>query len=291
MLTACTELLRELQSKINILSRDPGAGLARIEKILGFINQVFLSMKSLMESYVFQNQYEEITFFKEITPELYAHWVFYSTIYNVQSHAYPASSKHRLKYFEHELKKIDDFFFHHIEFYKYYRAGRNHRDVEFFTRQEASREFNTDLLAPVMDQQFCTPYSLKLAMVIANEKLKSWLSSAISAEVKPEIISTYNSEPPLPVLQWTGTKTGLCEMIYAWYASGVFNNGNATIESITRHCEKFFSIELSAQTVTFQEILRRKKGPTTFIDWLKSKYIFYIESIESAAIQRNINKK
>lgn len=288
MLTAFTDLQRDLQNRINILSRDPGAGLARIEKILIHIDQALVSVKMLLENYTFESQAEEITFFKEINPEFYAHWVYFSTVYSIQEHTFPASSKQRLKYLDHELKKIDDFFFHHIDFYKYFRAGRTHRDEEFFTRRTEFRYFSIDVLAPVMDRQFCTAHSLKLATLLANERLKVYINDAISGELNPRHISVH--EPPLPSMQWTATKTGLCELIYAWYAGKVFNNGDATLDSITRHCEKIFGVELGAQTVTFQEILRRKKGPSTFIDWLKNKYLIYIDKIDEGAFRKNVGK-
>ena len=124
MLTASAELLRDLQAKINILSRDPSVSLARTEKILVYINQSLISLKELVRSHTFSNAEEEIQFFKDINPEFYALWIYYSTVYSIQSHTFPGSSKSRIKYLEHEIKKIDDFFFHHLDFYKYYRSGK-----------------------------------------------------------------------------------------------------------------------------------------------------------------------
>ena len=104
MLTASAELLRELQAKINILSRDPSASLARTEKILVYINQALISFKEMIKSYTFAEPEEEVKFFKEINPEFYALWFYYSSVYSIQSHTFPGSSKSRIKYLGHDME-------------------------------------------------------------------------------------------------------------------------------------------------------------------------------------------
>ena len=81
-------------------------------------------------------------------------------------------------------------------------------------------------------------------------------------------------------LQWTESKTSLIEIIYAFYAAKVFNNGDATIEAFTRYCEKVFYIVFKAHTITFQEIVRRKKGLASALEWIKNKYLMYIDTVE-----------
>lgn len=278
MLTASAELLRELQAKINILSRDPSVSLARTEKILVYINQALVSLKEMVRSHTFTSIDEEIEFFKEINPQFYALWIYYSMVYSIQSHTFPGSSKSRIKYLEHEIKKIDDFFFHHLDFYKYYRSGKTHRDQEFFLRSPKMEELYTDTYAAVIDRQQCTPHSLKISIILANERLKEYVNTAIEEEVSGNT-QQVKSDGVAP-LQWTESKTSLVEIIYAFYAAKVFNNGDATVEAITRYCEKVFYIELKAHTITFQEILRRKKGLASALEWIRNKYLLYIDSVE-----------
>ena len=278
MLTASAELLRELQAKINILTRDPSASLARTEKILVYINQTLISLKEMIRSYTFAEPEEEVKFFKEINPEFYALWIYYSSVYSIQSHTFPGSSKSRIKYLEHETKRIDDFFFHHLDFYKYFRGGKTHRDREYFMRSPEMEELFTDTYAAVIDRQLCTPHSLKIATIIANERLRVYINNAVTEEANKG--QQQNKQDGVMQLQWTESKTSLIEIIYAFYAAKVFNNGDATIEAITRYCEKVFYIELKAHTITFQEILRRKKGLASALEWIKNKYLMYIDTVE-----------
>lgn len=289
MLTASTGLLHELQAKINILSRDPSSlTLARNEKIIRMIDASLDQLKELVKAHTFSDVSEEIRFYKEVMPEFYALWIYYSSIHTVQSHAGPGSTKYRVKYFEYELRKIDDFFKHHLDFYIYYRAGRSNLDAAYFTRGNQKTEISTDLYAAIIDKEFCTLYSFKLATIIAFERLQVYLNDAITNVHNQVKLSEMTDD--IEPLQWTASKTGLYELIYTYYAAKVFNNGQATIEMITRNFEKYFGVRLGTASVTFQEILRRQKGLTAFQDGMKNALQLYSDAIDERARQRRNRK-
>jgi hypothetical protein len=289
MLTVvANELQRELTTKINIVSRDPvQSGVKKEEKIIKYINEALKKIKALLKSEGFTDEAEEIMFYKEINPLFYALLIYHGTIFNIHTRTTPGSTKHRVKYLENELRKIDDFFYHNQDFYLYYRTGRTNMDNEYFVRKNNISDSSSDLYSAIMDNEYCTLYSLKISNILANEWIREYLNAAIAAEFQP----TRPADPlEIESMQWTESKTGLYEFIYALYASKVFNNGKATLESITRYFEKVFFIELKTPTITFQEILRRKKGLTFFIDWVRNKYLLYVESIEERNRQRRSRK-
>lgn len=275
MLDKTSDLLRDLEAKINIFSRN--LSIPRIEKIILHIKSSLLSLKELVKGNTFNSIEDEILFFKTISPAFYAHWHYYTAVYNILMHITPGSRKYRVKYLQHELHKINDFFSDNVELYLYYRSGKSVSDREYFTRQPES-DNSTDLLAPVIDNEVCTLYSFKYASIIANEKLEIYLNQLIQQQ--HDIAVQQDSTAKLDSLQWTESKTSLYELIYALYAGKVFNSGAATVELITRNFERMFLVELKAHTVAFQEILRRKKGLAFFLDWIRNKYILYAEAID-----------
>ncbi|PSL42827.1 RteC protein [Chitinophaga niastensis] len=286
MLLAADLLLRELTAKINIFSRDPASTqIKKTEKIIQHINNALGKLKILIKTHSFINPVDEIKFYKEINPEFYSLYIYFGTIFNIQTHITPGSTKYRIKYLENQLIKIDDYFYHNLDFYKYYSSGKSELDEEYFIRGNGKADVPMDLCQVVMDREFCTPHSLKIATILANQKLKDYLNNAISDELTP--LKSGETDYKTETMQWTESKVGLYELIYAFHSGKVFNNGSATIESITRYFEKIFFIELKTPTVTFQEILRRKKGLTFFLDFLRNTYLLYIEKIE----ERNRQKR
>lgn len=284
MLTFSTELLHNLIAALNIFNRDNASSIRRTEKMIQHISVTLEKLKNMIKSHPFEDQQEEIKFFREINPEFYAQYIYYVTIYNIQTHATPGLTKNRIRYLQNELRKIDDFFYHNLDFYRYYRTGRNSLDIEYFTRngsEYSQANFTPDLYHPFIDKEYCTLYSWKVATILANERLKEYISTAIAGE-----FSQNKADADIEPMQWTESKTGLYEIIYAFHASKVFNNGTATLEAITRYFEKIFFIELKNPTVTFQEILRRKKGLTFFMDWVRNKYLSYVDTIEERNRQR-----
>ncbi|MBC9909113.1 RteC domain-containing protein [Chitinophaga varians] len=289
MLAVSIGLLQELQGKINIFLRNPSANvIGRSEKIIHLINSDLERLKELIRSHAFNDAADEIKFYKEVMPQFYALWIYHTTVYNIQCHTAPNSRKHQLKYFDFELRRIDDFFFHHLEFYKYYRSGRTYLDVQYFTRHKNDEpEFVTDLYAGILDKDVCTVYAFKLATIIAYERLQIYLNDAITAILSDHPEADAGPEP----LQWTGSKTGLYEVIYHLYAGKVLNNGNTTLEAIVKYIEKIFGIELNTHTTTFQEILRRKKGANNYWQYLDNQYLLYIEAIDERNRQRNSRRQ
>jgi hypothetical protein len=73
------------------------------------------------------------------------------------------------------------------------------------------------------------------------------------------------------VLQWTDPAAALAELIYALYANGSFNHGQATLKEITEYCQQVFHINLGNIYRVHQDALYRKSGITAFLDRLRKK--------------------
>jgi hypothetical protein len=213
---------------------------------------------------------------KKIKPRFQALYIYHATVFNVESDKPLGSKKATYRYFHNELRRIDNFLYHNLEFYKYYRSGKTHLDKEYFTRGQSFNGFDIDIAAPIIDQQFCTVHSLKIAFLIAYQQLRQYFQNAmleIDAPLKPAAFG------PNPVpMTWTDSKTGLIELAYALHAAGVFNNGKADLKQITEYLQGAFNIQLGNTSRTFQEILSRKRGHTHFLDRLRERLLHRIQS-------------
>lgn len=72
-------------------------------------------------------------------------------------------------------------------------------------------------------------------------------------------------------LVWTATQNAVVELGYALFASGAFNNGNATLKRIMYTIERSFNIKLGNFYHTYGFIRGRKKDRTSFLKELRDK--------------------
>lgn len=101
---------------------------------------------------------------------------------------------------------------------------------------------------------------------MANDLIQVYLENQLNNTNKKRI-----SEKSL--LNWTGSKTALTELIYALYSHGVFDNGNADIKVISKTFERTFNVDLGDFYHTFLELKSRKINRTKFIDSLRDALI------------------
>ncbi|MBV7530999.1 RteC domain-containing protein [Chitinophaga sp. sic0106] len=283
ILSAAQILLTNLIKKINILAHSKE--LTHLESIIRHIKTGLQDLKALVNEHGFKSEEEEVTFNKEIAVEYYALLFYYCSLYKIQCRLQPLSPKLKNKYLQKELRRIDEFFLEHMEFYRYYRTKSTDQDKNFFMHYGTVEvEFND--FSPLMDNYITTINSLKVAAIKAYEKLTDYIHECLGIQDNTRL----NAQQNFPALRWTASKIGLVEYIYAFFAAGVFNDGNVTLEAITKNFEKTFLVDLGTITVARQEILRRKKGATTFQDWVKHEYLRYSDEIEEQRIGKNRQK-
>ena len=101
----------------------------------------------------FENEDEEILFFKTIKPLFAGHVEFYSILYRAELFA-PDSPEEKQAFRKEEMTRVLVFFEKHHEFYQYVRSGETHRDREYFLRSPGSSGTSQDvLLARIVDRE------------------------------------------------------------------------------------------------------------------------------------------
>ncbi len=244
--------------------------IRRAENAVSLTNNVLQELRKIISTYTSSNQSDIIEIHKYGIPPVYAEYVYYATLHNMETNK-PLGVRVR-DYYLKELERVDRYVKEHEEFLRYYRSGKNYLDEIYFVPGSTKLGMYIDLYSPMMEDTFCTQYSFKAGVGIAYLRLQKDIFKLIQ-QVKREI-------DPVKMVYWTHSKTNLIEMIYACYAAGIFNNGKATIKEITQFFENAFNLKLGNTSLTFQEILRRKSS-TAFIDDLKEKLVLYIDSIDN----------
>ncbi|HTO16127.1 MAG TPA: RteC domain-containing protein [Edaphocola sp.] len=241
--------------------------LKNARKIIALTTQSLQELKALVLKHQFANQKEEIHFFKILKPKIFSQLIYYAKVKQVESTLpYFSCLEEKERYLRNKLRIISRFFQRNTDFYRYMNNELSHMDDKYFVRGHLNCHLFEDSFLPMTDQFFSTCYDLKASYLLAYDKLTMYLKNKIKNIHEQEDDSfIVNNTPPL--MQWTGTKIALVELIYALQASGCINNGNVSIKEVKEMFERVIEIDLTDYYRLFLEI-KARNSTTKFIDKL-----------------------
>lgn len=240
-------------------------------------------MRGIVIDLKFESITDEIRFFKTIKPKFHSKLLYYRTIYNIELNR-PTGGKLQLSEFlSSELYKLKLFFETHTAFYHYYRSNEQYLDDRYFVRH---RDTNNSLSAFQFlyidaDPNFSTIYDYQVARILCNDILSLYLNQEL---LKIDGQGLSDVSPFKPQLSWTESKVALAELIYALYASGVFNGGGADLKAVSASVCNMFQLKIGNIYKVFEEIRLRKKNRTSFMDTLKQNLIKRMERDDNEAL-------
>lgn len=215
----------------------------------------------------FQDEEEEVIFFRETKPRFYRHLIYFSGLLHAELVRPPSGRLQQQKFIRKEQKSLAYFFRKYKEFYGYLRSGASHLDQKFFLRKVSHAVQPQELEGIDKDPHFTTSHDFIVAKMLANEMLENYFTAELERLTpKKNILKSERGG-----LSWTAPKAALIELLYALYSSGVFNNGRTSIQQIAAFIENSLNIRLGNYYRAFQEIRIRKKNRTQFLDELKTK--------------------
>ena len=157
-----------LVSQINRMSDEKDV-LIRTKRTVDIIMKVLRQLKERIKSDGLTDEQEEIYFYKYVKPKFHALYIYHATVFSVESDKPLGNKKATLRYTRNELRKIDNFFYHQVDFYKYYKSGKTYLDREYFTREHDFDSWTVDTRTAIIDDEYCTVHSLKVACAIAYQ--------------------------------------------------------------------------------------------------------------------------
>ena len=167
-------------------------------------------------------------------------------------------------YIKREQEDLSRFFVHNQLFYQYYRSASDHLDQSYFTRGVFSLYGDLDDFEH--DNTFSTTHDYRLSKILANEKFSKYLENRIFQIETQQSIAPVEEDDTY--LNWTAPKAGAVELLYAFHAAGVFNNGTASIRQVAGFVTRTFNIKLGDYYRLFQDFRIRKKDRTKFLQFL-----------------------
>ncbi|WP_313091736.1 MULTISPECIES: RteC domain-containing protein [Bacteroidota] len=260
------ECVQKLEEKIQELTIEVDNPILLPQEVVGLVIGCLSKLKEFVLKRGFKSTEEEIHFFKRLKPVILAKLIYYNAIYKIETKKPYGNGKAIKKYIDNELTKLKRYFDNNLEFYKYYRTNSTYLDEKYFVRGKYDVKLSLDTYYFETDHNFTTSHDYKVAKIIANDLIQVYLEDQLNNTNKR--MKSEKSQ-----LNWTGSKTALTELIYALYAQGVFDNGNADIKAIAKVFEQMFNIDLGDFYHTFMELKARKINRTKFIDSLRDALI------------------
>lgn len=238
------------------------------EKSVGITLEVLDDLKNEVLKQGFSSIAEEIKFFKETKPQFICKLIYFHKIFKIESKKPFGGCDFIKEYYKNELYKLKLFSDKEVEFYRYYRTGSTHLDMNYFVRGKFDIRLTLDSFNFESDPSFTTAHSYKIAQIKAYNHLQEYLEDRLAA--LSGLYQLNKSEPKQKfVLTWTSSKVALIELMYALHSEGVFNYGVSDLKDLAKYFEEAFNINLGQYHRTFMEIKIRKTDRTKFINKLK----------------------
>lgn len=258
--------LRDLEERY-----DKIGDLARNATI--FLSEVIETFQGFISSHAFENETEEIEFFKHINTTFYSKYIYYHHICQIEGIKHPnIGSSIRQQLLKEQLLEIERFFKQNLDFINYYYNDDTYRDVEYFTRSAYDPNHYVGDYSLFIHCSNCTLHSYKVAQILAYESLQPYLDQALD-ELSNDNQLPLDGSSGKAVITWTASKTALIELTYALQSSGVFNFGRADVKQVVTLLERSFDVKLGNFYRVFQGQRIRKKSRTSFLDELKASII------------------
>ena len=243
-----------------------------------FLKEMLSIIKARVLQDSFADEQQEIDFFKNIKPQILGKLIYYNKIFRIETTCPVSNGKIHQSYYENLLKNLKSEYKESIcneDFYRYYRAGRTDRDHTYFRLGQVN--YHDGLKSGVfeIDLSFSTYYDNKIAYIIANELLYTYMLTKINPDENPDLI-LLNGEANKDI-SWTNSQNALIELIYALYASNSIAYGKIGIRKLALIFQVLFRTPLNDIHHSFHRMKTRAGSRTAFLDQLKISLEEYMD--------------
>lgn len=244
-----------------------------------FLKGLLSELKTHVLEQGFSNAQEETNFFKRIKPQILGKLVYYNKLSRIETTRPVSNGKLYNSYYSNHMKKLRKEFKEHIlnsDFYRYYRSGRTDKDEIYFRLGHINFYDGLNSFVFEIDIHFSTYYDYKIARIIANDFLYSYLLSKIEPYNRPDTSYTV-----LPLengkVRWTDSKNALIELLYALHVTGSISNGRISLKKLSFLFQELFNVQLGDIHHAFHRMKDRIDDRTLFLNHLKKSLEHYMD--------------
>lgn len=265
MIQFTTNLKKEIDAKIEEIESSEISAITKSLKASRMLADASNRLKIFILSHTFNDEEEEIMFFKEIKPKLCYRLIYYRKVYNIEMNR-PAGAEKQKEYLCEKLDDINKYNSKRLDFIRYYRSGSTHLDSLYFLRGKTDPEQYLETFYYELDSNFSTNCDFKVAKILANDLLSAYLMNEIEL-LNDNGISMRSFNFPATKKTWKGSKAELQEQIYSWDSAGMF--GDVPLTQLFDYIQNVFNIELDSNISRTFSDLKIRNTPTPFLDKLK----------------------
>ena len=278
MKNSLQNILLEIHNKEDKISSQSKSLLDEAYEMILYLQDILFSVKKSITQKGFNDEAEEINFFRTIKPQILGKLIYYNKVYRIETTCPVSNGKMYYSYFSSQLANLKREYIEHIcnaDFYRYYRSGRTDREDIYFKRGNINYHDGLNSIVFEIDPAFSTFFDYKVSRIIANELLYTYLLTKINPDesLDTNLQKTESSKD----IFWTDSKNALVELIYALYASGVISHGKIGIRKISLMFQVLFRIPLSDLHHAFHRMKTRTGSRTAFLDQLKISLEEYMD--------------
>ncbi len=266
------ELLSSLECQVETIGKSNLNAFARSEKSITIISAKILELRTWVRVDGFQSEEEEIDFFREIKPRVFALLSFHTQVLDLETRESISTADELEFLMKDKLKELQSVLKENTQFISYYRSGATHLDKLYFTRNHEHKQVIVVNNCRNTDPEFSTSYCQVVAHVQAFSLFSEYVERKKNSSFPGFAVSN---------LRWTENKVALVELIYALQSSGAISDGRADVKEICRQFEMIFNFSAGDIYRTFLSIKLRKSDRTRFIDSLSTTLRQRLEASEA----------
>jgi len=228
------------------LSLTPDHVVKESRNMILYLNEVLQKLKEHVINHDFEDQEEEIEFFRVIKPMVTGRLLYYNKLYRIETGRPLELGKIGRKYFSNMLSKLESDYIDNLsgsDFYQYYRSGRMDKDLEYFVRGHIDLHRGLRSRVFEIDLRFSTYYDYEVASIFEFDLLYEYLHFRINCMVNKPGEAPFQGVEVNKFL-WTESKNALIELIYALHASQSIGYGKIGIRQIASLFQVLFGIQL-----------------------------------------------
>ncbi|MDR1883964.1 MAG: RteC domain-containing protein [Prevotella sp.] len=264
MLQFASCLKKEIDAKIEQIECSEIGMITKSLEASRMLTEAFNQLKAFIVSYNFQNEEEEILFFKDTKPRLCSRLIYYRKVYNIEMNR-PAGIDKQREYLNEIVDGINRYNAKRLDFIRYYRSCSSHLDTLYFLRGKTDTEQYLEAFDYEFDPKFTTNCDFKVAKILANDMLSAYLMHDMELLNDNGVNGSFGF--PATKLTWKGSKTELQEQILSWDSAGTF--GDVPLTHLYNYIQNIFNIQLDSNLSRSFGELKIRLSPTPFLDKLK----------------------
>ncbi|WP_167459412.1 RteC domain-containing protein [Pedobacter jejuensis] len=252
--------------------------LDRMKAALVCIRKFLQRQLQFITDHPFKDRQEEASYFKNIKPQFYYHYIFEVALYNLVTGLSCGDDESKRAYYHDELRFAQRTFKEHPFLYQYYRLGGNELDDLYFVRGVAVQSVLIPEV-PELDSAFSTSGDYLFAKFKAYEMLQEYIAHELSNVGKANRVTFARPGKGAEPLKWTGDQVNAIELGYGIWLSGQLNKGDASLADIMYWLGQSLDIDLARHTRRFDEIKARKLvSQTRFTDNMRDAIRQHIDN-------------